>query len=418
MPPEGGVKTMLIAGLGPAPAGGAEGAGAPAAGGGDADFSLGAATGSSQPDPSLPTKTLVVRVLDEEGKAIPNRPVTLGGIDLSNKIQVRKSQSNADGEARFTDLPNGKGFGYAAVIDWHGTRIGTEPFSMPETGGVRAEIRAFGRTSDPSVITIGSGGRIIAQMREDALSFLEMLPLENTSDKLFDPGPGAVEIPLPKGFVAAEGAEGTHKIEVRQNHGVAVHGVIGPKRAMRDLDAKSAGNEVTFVFGLPYLGDTRDFEQPMPAGMGRTTLIYEQLANLNITGPGVSARESRELNGRKYWVAAIEALPPGGALKLTLSGLPSTDATGRIVAGVLALALVAGAFAFGRRPKDQTRHAADSERERLGARREALFTELVAVEQSARQQKSDDVTARKRTLIGQLEIVYQQLAALDEQRAL
>jgi hypothetical protein len=169
---------------------------------------------------------------------------------------------------------------------------------------------------------------------------------------------------------------------------------------------------------MPYRGDTREFEQPMPTGMGRTALIYEQATNLNITGPGVGERQERELSGRKYWLSTIEAVPPGGALRLTVTGLPSTDATGRIVSAVLALALVAGAFAFGRRPQDQARRAAGNERERLGARREALFAELLAVEQSARQQRTDDAAARRRALIGQLETIYQQLAALDEQRAL
>ena len=69
---------------------------------------------------------------------------------------------------------------------------------MPESGGARAEIRALARTTDPAAITIGAGGRIVVQMRDDTLQILEFLPLENTSDKMFDPGPGAFEIPLPE----------------------------------------------------------------------------------------------------------------------------------------------------------------------------------------------------------------------------
>ena len=416
IPAQGGVRTMLIAGLGPP--GADDGAGAaPAAGGGHEPFALGSATGSTKPEPSLPVKTLEVRLFDESGKPIPNHPVTLGSVDTANKVDVKRSQTDATGVARFTSLATGKTTGYAAVTDWHGMHIGTEPFAMPEDMGARAEIHALARTSDPAVITIGEGARVVLQMREDTLQFLEMLPLENTSDKLFDPGPGAVEIPLPAEFTGAEAGEADRKIEIRQNHGVAVHGTITPKRALAGTDDKTAGNEIQFGFVMPYHGDSREFAQPMPNGIGLFTLISEQLPGLTLTGPGLGERQSREVNGKKYWVMPGQPVPPGGVLTFTVTGLPSTDHTGRNVSGVLALALIAVAIVFGRRPKDDARRAAVSERERLTARRETLFAELCAVERQARSGSAGATPERRRELVGKLEGVYQQLAALDEPRA-
>jgi hypothetical protein len=416
MPGDGGIRTMLIAGLGPAPAG--DTAGPDTARTTDPDaFSLGSSTGATKPEPSLPAKTLEVRLYDESGHPVPNHPITLGGVDQTNKVTVRHARTDGTGVARFLDLPTGKTSGYAAVTDWHGMHIGTEPFAMPDDSGARAEIHALERTSDPSVITIGEGARVILQMREDTLQFLEMLPLENKSTKLFDPGPGAVEIPLPQGFTGAEAGESDRKIEVRQNHGVAIHGTITPKGALGAKEAKAAGNEVSFGFVMPYQGGTREFAQPMPTGIGLFTLITEQLPGLSITGPGIGARESRDLSGRKYWVMPGEPIPPGGVLRFTVTGLPSTDHTGRTVAGVLTLALIGAAIAFGRRPKDQARKAAVNERDRLTARRETLFTELVAVERSARDRAVGATPERRRELVTKLEGVYQQLAALDEQRA-
>jgi hypothetical protein len=419
IPAQGGVRTMLIAGLGPGTGqedvGG--GAGAAPGAGGHEPFALGSATGTTKPEPSLPVKTLEVRIVDEGGQPIPHHPVTLGSVDTANKVDVRRGQTDGTGVARFTDLPTGKTTGYAAVTDWHGMHIGTEPFGMPEDMGARAEIHALARTSDPAVITIGEGARVVLQMREDTLQFLEMLPLENTSEKLFDPGPGAVEIPLPAEFTGAEAGESDRKLEIRQNHGVAVHGPISPKRALGGTDDKAAGNEIQFGFVMPYHGNSREFAQPMPTGMGLFTLITEQLPGLAITGPGIGARESRDLNGKKYWVMPGQAVPPGGVLTFTVTGLPSTDHTGRDVSGVLALALVAAAIVFGRRPKDEARKAAVSERDRLTARRETLFAELVAVETRARSGAAAATPERRRDLVGKLEGVYQQLAALDEQRA-
>jgi hypothetical protein len=367
-------------------------------------------------DATLPTGRLDVHLFDEGGAVIANRPVLLGMVDKDNKIQVRKAQSDAAGVAHFADLPRGDATGYAAVLEWRGLRLGTAPFPMPETGGARAEIRALGRTADPSVMTIGQGGRVIVQMHEDNLQFLEMFPLENASDKMFDPGPGALEIPLPQGFVGAEAQENDRKIDVRQNHGVAVHGVFAPQQSMVGTTAKNAGNEVVFGFVLPYHGGTRAFAQPMPNGIGPFTLITEQIPGLTVTGPGIGERQERQLNGRKYWVMPGAEIRPGGVLEFTLEGLPATDATGRNVAGVLALLLIVGAMVFGRRTGDGKRAAGDpaDARAELVDRREAAFADLVALERKAREEGGAAPPDRRRQLVGRLEQIYRDLAALDE----
>lgn len=421
MPSQGGLRTMLIAALGAPPATAPAGEGGDeAAEDGDASsrFALGATAGVAVQEPTLPVGQLEVHVFDEKGAPIPHETVMLGMVDKSNKLDVRKAESDAGGVAHFSGLPHGDGSGYAAVMEWNGMRLGTAPFPMPDAGGARAEIRAMTRTSDPSVMTIGEGGRVIIQMREDTLQFLEMLPLENTSDKIFDPGPGAVEIPLPQGFVGAEAQESDRKIDVRQNHGVAVHGVFTPRRSLAGTTAKNAGQEVVFGFVLPYHGDTRAFSQSIPNGMGAGTLITEQVTGLAVTGPGIGPREARELSGRKYWVMRIDPIPAGGTLSFTLTGLPSTDATGRYVAGGLALALVAAAFVFGRKPRTPDKAAGGPEpRERLIERREATFGELLALERSARATGGPPPADTRKQLVARLEQIYRDLAALDERRA-
>jgi hypothetical protein len=434
MPAEGGIRTMLIAALGHggAPAAGGAAAGGPAAEG-QADgqsFGLGATAGAALPEPALPAKTLEVHLYDEAGAAIPNQSVLLGMVDKSNKVNVKRATSDAQGVARFTDLATGEQVGYAAIIEWHGMRLGTAPFAMPAEGGARAEIRALARTSDPAVMTIGPGARLVVQMREDTLQFLEMLPLENTSDRLFDPGAGALEIPLPTEFTGAQPQQSDRPVEVRQGHGIAVRGTFTPQRSIAGTSAKAAGQEVTFGFVLPYHGDTREFEQAMPNGIGAFTLITEQATtdrpvDITVTGPGVGAREPRELGGRKYWVMPVEGVPAGGTLKLTLHGLPSTGTTGRAVAGLLALALVGAAVIFGRKPtatgKGRSAQTAEAERLRLTNLREALFAELVNKERERRKSASAGAAAEpdgeRKQLVARLERVYRDLAALDEPRA-
>ena len=417
IPSQGGVRTMLIAGLGPAPAGAGAG-GDEAAPEGDG-FRLGATTGTVVPAPDLAAKTLEVRAFDENGHPIPNTLVQLGAAAQGSegKLKISKATTNAQGLARFEGLDTGATVGYAAVIDHKGMRLGTQPFSMPDQGGMRAEIRALERTSDPSVSTFGSGGRIVLQLHDDILQVLEMLPIENRSNKLFDPGVGAIEIPLPKGFLNAEGGEGERKLEVRKNYGIAVHGPIAPQT--------TTNNEITFAFTVPYRSSTYDYSQALPNGLGATTLIVEQAGDLSVEGTNVGARQSREVNGRKYWVMPIAALGAGQNLVFTVTGLPSTDHSGRVIAGVLALLLVLAAVFLARRPED-ARQANTGTRDKLLERREALFEQLVSVERDRRAQNgvgaSDGLVAaglrdRRNQLFAKLEGVYRDLAALDEPRA-
>jgi hypothetical protein len=196
-----------------------------------------------------------------------------------------------------------------------------------------------------------------------------------------------------------------------------VHGPIAPKT--------TTNNEITFAFTVPFNGSSHELRQPLPNGLGATTLIIEQIGQLAVEGAGVGARQSREVSGKKYWVMPMEALGPGQTLQLLISGLPAPDYSGRITAGTLALLLVAAAVVFGRRPTG-TRKTLVGEREKLLERREGLFEQLVIAERERRaggegagasagsQAGSKD---RRNQLIAKLEAIYRDLAALDESPA-
>ena len=420
VPPTGGVRTMLIAGLGPAPAQGDDESGEGPAGGGasGAENFLGAPTAAAMPAPDLPAKTLEVHALDENGHPLPNLSVQLGTAAPGGdgKLKVTRATTNADGLARFTELATGNTVGYAAVVDYHGIRLGTQPFTMPEAGGMRAEIRALQHTNDPSIISLGSGGRIVLQMHDEFLQITEMLQIENHTEKLFDPGPGGIEIPLPRGFVSAEVGEADRaRLEIRKNYGIAVHGPIPPTRG-----PTGANSETTFAFVVPYHGATHDYQQVMPNGLGETVLIIEQAGNLSVEGPGIGARQARELNGHKYWVMPMVAIAPGQKLAFLVTGLPSTDNSGRIASATLALLLVVASALFARKPAGGRSPTAVADRDRLMERRETLFQQLVETERERRTQAAGPGEAakdRRNQLVAKLESVYRDLAALDEPRA-
>ena len=155
----------------------------------------------------------------------------LGMVDKDNKVDVRHGKSDAAGVARFADLPRGDGTGYAAVarVARDAARHGALR-RCPTTGG-RARRDPGAR---PHRRPVGDDHRRRAaasssRCTRTTCSSWRCSRSRTRSDKMFDPGPGAMEIPLPQGFVGAEAQEGERKIEVRQNHGVAVHGAFTPQ---------------------------------------------------------------------------------------------------------------------------------------------------------------------------------------------
>jgi hypothetical protein len=401
IPDAGGIRTMLVGEL-PAdtgqPSAGAE-SGEPA---GPPAFTLGMISGTTRLDPALERGTIAVTALDEAGRPLANQVLELGQVAADGQVRVTRQTTGADGKATFekvglTPVAEAGATGGAAgaaesaaaaaastttaaavVMSAGDVRIGTDGFGIPPTGGIRVELQVPQRTSDPSAVSVGEGGRIVFQMRDDAVSFIETLPLQNGSGKIFDPGVGGIEIPLPSEAVNAEGADGEHKIEIRKGIGVAVHGTIPPRRPA--VPNQKSPDEVTFGFVLPVRGSTLSFEQRFPNGFGEFTFVMEQLAGVEIESDQITGRQARELPPKKYWLMRGAPISPGGTLRFKVTGLPVSDETGKVIASALAVGLALAAILLSRRPGTPAGTARQGERERLIERREKLFAELVSVE--------------------------------------
>ena len=418
---------------------------------------LGAMSGKPLPDRGLTLGTVTVRVARKTPvNGVPDTEVTALLEAAGGESRKRSAKTDAGGRATFEGLPVGQRFHAEIIVD--GEKLVTDTFAIPEVGGVRtmliaglglgggeriaeapagpgSEAGTFPRTADPSVITVGTGARVILQLREDALGFVESLPLVNQSEKLFDPGSGGVEIPLPSEAVNVDVAEGEHKIDVRKGIGVAVHGMIPPRRFRQDTPDRNPPDEATFGFVMPVQSSVLEFEQRFPMGLGAFSLISDQVPDMTIESAQIVDRQEVEQNGKKFWLMRGEAIPAGGTLRFTVRGLPAPDATGRNLAGALALALMLTAAVFGRWRSGNKQRGAGGERERLVQRRERLFSELVAGEN--RRDRSEEITQRvalasidpeskggraakidRNALLGKLEAVYRELAAFDEPRAI
>jgi hypothetical protein len=402
VPPTGGTRILLIAGLGPAPEGGQASEAAS-----DPGFSLGSVTGQVKPKEGLPAGTLEVALIDEAGKPIAGRVVQLGQVGNDNAVRVHKATSDAAGLVVFPNLATGESAGYAAVIEHQGMRLGTEAFRMSATAGMRGEIKALGRTADPAgVITLDNRARLILEVGEDALQMMEELIFKNKSDRVFHAPEDGLLIPLPRGFTGAKELEGGVPLDVREGQGVAVRAPVPPNTGALFATRVRVG------FVVPAEGSSSvTIEQPMPFGLEGALLLVPENAKLTPEGPGLRLRESQpDSHGNAVKLYEIDAVPPGGTLTFTVRGLPALDRTGRHVAGALCLLLVIAAVvgSVGRRTAAQTTTSTD----KLAERREKLFAELVALERRRKAEAKKDAAleAERQALVGKLEAVYRELA--------
>ena len=92
-----------------------------------------------------------------------------------------------------------------------------------------------------------------------------------------------------------------------------------------------------------------------------------------------------------------------------------------IASGILSVLMIVGTVLFARgRPRGGAvgkRGSIVEERTRLVEKREALFTELVSMERTARAAGTPIAAGQREQVVARLERVYQDIAALDEPRA-
>ncbi len=405
VPAAGGVRTMLIAGLGEAPAND-EAAGAP-----QPKLAWSITVAPPAPASDLPAGTLEVTVMGEDNKPLANHKVTMGQAATGGEVRAFEAVTSDRGLARFDDLSTAPDVGYLLVTEIAGTRIGSRPFRMPAENGMRLpRLAPPARTNDPSILSFDQASRFIFEVREDFLFVGQVLSFRNESDKVYDGGPGGLFLPLPKEMTSFQPFSDSAKVEEVKGKGLLMLTPVPP------TGPREKTIQARFAYLLPTYGDdTLEFEQPMPLGMKAPLLIIPDSHNLTVKGEGLrTLPKEKDQQGKPISLYELSSIEPGGTIKLTFSGLPKVDRTGHLIVIVLTLVLVAWGVWGVASVKRADTGKVDRKRQDLRNRREKLFDELVAIEQRRRGGAEVDGNRREQ-LVSQLESVYRDLHRLDKQ---
>jgi hypothetical protein len=361
--------------------------------------------GRALPAPELPTGTVTVRVVRESiGNDAPGQTVrvAIGGTTVS-------ATTDAMGRAEFKDLAVGQQGRATTTVD--GEALESQPFNVPESGGLRvilvagiaaaAERRAAeaakAAAAPPSkgVVVFGGNSRVLMQFDNDSLQIYYVLEIVNNARTRVDVGAPLV-VELPPGASQPTALEGSSKAGTLNGTRLTI---TGP------FDAGTT--PVQIAFRQTYPNSTWTLEQRWPAAFEQITVGVEKVGTLTMASPQLpTTTDVTSDSGTVFVLGRGPALAAGEPMRVTLTNLPFESRTPRYVALGLAAALLAlggwMAFAGGSR---------DTSRRTLTNRREALLQELEQLDAKRRDGSisAERHAARRQRVLQELESVYGEL---------
>jgi hypothetical protein len=380
------------------------------------------AQGAQMPDPKqmsgrplpvadLPVGTVTVRVVrGSMANVIPDQTV-----ELSGPPSVLTAKTNEQGRAEFPGLAPGTTVRATTTVN--GERLESLPFTVPASGGVRVALVATDAEIDKraaedqklaqapaqtGMVVLGEQSRFVIEMGDESLSVFYILDVVNTARVAVVPQrPLLFELPsTAQSPGVLEGSGGKPMIAGTR---VTVAGPFAPGSTL-----------VQFGYSMPITGATLSLQQKLPVALSQFSMMAQKVGDTEVSSPQIAEHRDMPVQGQTFIVAKGPAVPAGGTIALTFTGLPHQPIWPRNVALTIAGAiLLGGLWGMRRRPADP---GAVDRRRRLEAKRDRLFGDLVALEEQHRVGATDAerYATRRRELVAALERLY---AEIDEAAA-
>ncbi len=381
------------------------------------------AGGSQMPDPKqmsgrplpvgdLPVGTVTVRVVrGSMANVIANQPVELAG-----GPSPLTATTNGQGRAEFPGLRPGTTVQASTTVN--GERIESQQFTVPTSGGIRvalvatdpaiekraAEDRQLAQASaQKGTVVLGDQSRFVVEMGDESLSVFYILEVVNTARVPVQP-------PDPLVFDLPSHAQGAGALQ-----GSGLPATVAGTRVTVPGPFPSGSTLVQFGYSLPISGGTLTLDQPLPVALAQFSLMAQKVGGMEVHSPQIAEHRDMPLQGQVFIVGKGPAVPAGGSIALTFSGLPHQPVWPRNVALGLAMTMLVGGVWGSLRARTLTAGEVDRRR-RLDAKRDRLFTELVAIEEQHRTGATspERYATRRAELVAALENLY---AEIDDEAA-
>jgi hypothetical protein len=338
-----------------------------------------------------------------------SNPVEGASVELTGAGDTKTAKTDNSGRATFSGIAPGTRVTTRVTID--GQTIESQQFVVPAAGGMRVmlvaadpnaakqQAEAAKQAQEPAVagsVSAGPETRFVIEIGDDQLNVFNMIQIANAQPRPVQTG-GPLVFELPAAAVGLGMMEGSSPSATAAGRKVIVNGPFAP-----------GITAVQFGYSIPLGPDTIAIEEKLPLALPQLSLVVQKIGALQLTSAQVAQRREMAADGGTYIVAQGGAIPAGGTLALSLSGLPSRPSWPRNLAvGLAVFVLAAGAYAASRRSSRPVPPA----RQGLQGRRDKLFAELTALEAQRRKGAidADAYSARRESLVTALEDLYRGL---------
>jgi len=359
-------------------------------------------SGIPRPVTDLPDHSISVRLIRGElSNNIPNFP-----IELHVGATVRTAKTDANGRAQFDNVPPGETVKAVAVVD--GERLESQDFASPAQGGVRLLLVATNKEAAANEgapaapvagqVVLGGNSRIIIEPSDEAIQVYYLLDIVNTARAPVNP-PAPFMFDMPAGAAGTVVMDGSSPQASVNGPLVSVKGPFAPGRTA-----------VQVACEIPAPSGSLALTQRFPVSLEQLAVVVKKVGGTQLTSPQLANQQDMTAQGETFIAATGGPVPANQPIVLLLDGIPHHSAAPRWTALTLAMMVVAIGVWAATRPGNSALRAA--ERNRLLARREKLFADLVRLEHDHRTRRIDQAryASRREELVTALERIY---GALD-----
>ncbi len=332
------------------------------------------------------------------GQLPPGLTAELAGYDGMVQVFAAETEVAADGTYTFPDVEIVPGRAFIVSVNYQGFTFNSDVFhnlGEPLSSPIELPVTVYDTTTDLSALRVDRLHVFFDFTNPDVIQVAELFLLNNTGSKVISgnaPGQPVVEFELPAGAS-----------NLQFQSGAAGGRFVMTEKGFADTQPilPGAGSQILFAYDLP-LSRRTTVRIPINLPVDAAIVMIPQ-GTMTLQSSQLQPMGQRQIQGVTLDLFSTTDLQAGSTLEMTLSGRMSspinlqTGQTGALIAGALALVLVAvgGVFWYLRQQKSTT--PVDDQPPVETESREALMDAIIALDDLYKSgQLSEEVYQQRR----------------------
>jgi hypothetical protein len=272
------------------------------------------------------------------GGDVEGLEVVLTRFEQMDAAETFATTVDADGSYEFTDLPIAENEAYLARVVYDEIEFTSEMVLLGQDPDAERDITVFEQTDDPSVLQIISRGIVIASADEEegVVEILEIIALENSSDRVFtgDEDGQVLRLAMPENAAAIAPQPGFDfgqmSFDEQRDNVLVSTGAVDP-----------GSHNPMISYQIPYEGTSGD----LSVGTAMQTEMLRVLVRedtYNIDSQILEPAGTQQVGSDNYDVLAIDSPVVGDSFDVEISGLPRENWNLPVETSTLLASLAAG----------------------------------------------------------------------------